>query len=81
MEDVNDRRKKRLKLTPTSRKLMSELEPIRRAANTAFLSQFSNEEKELFLNFIERCSTYAKDQLENPEILSEMYARIAEYRD
>ena len=81
VEDKHDRRKKRLKLTKASRQLMSELEPIRKAANAAFLSQFSDKEKEQFMSFIERCSTYAKDQLENPEILSGMYARIVELRD
>lgn len=81
VEDDKDRRKKLLKLTAASRQLMNELEPIRREANTAFLSQFSDDEKEQFLSFIERCSTYAKDQLENPDALSRMYARITELRD
>lgn len=81
VEDLKDRRKKRLMLTAASRQLMSELEPIRKEANSAFLSQFSDEEKELFMGFIQRCSTYAKDQLENPENLSAMYTRIVELRD
>lgn len=81
VEDSKDRRKKRLKLTPASKQLMSELEPIRNEANTAFLSQFSDKEKKLFMSFIERCSTYAKDQLENPESLTKMYARIVDLKD
>jgi len=81
IEDENDRRKKRLKLTTASRQLMGELEPIRREANAAFLSQFTDAEKKQFMSFIERCSTYAKDQLEHPEALSGMYARISELRD
>lgn len=77
-EDSKDRRKKRLKLTPTSHQLINELEPIRIEANTAFLSHFSDDEKTQFLSYIERCSTYAKDQLENPEGLTKMYERISD---
>ncbi len=80
VEDSKDRRKKRLQLTKESRDLMNELEPIRKEANSAFLSHFSDEEKAQFLSFIERCSTYAKDQLEHPEGLTEMYERISEVK-
>jgi len=76
-EDSKDRRKKRLKLTAQSQQLISELEPIRREANAAFLSQFSDEEKTQFLNYIERCSTYAKDQLEHPDALTKLNERIS----
>ncbi len=76
VEDEQDRRKKRLFLAPAARKLILEIEPLRKEANSAFLSQFNTEEKEQFLSFIERCSTYAKDQLENPEALTRMYERL-----
>jgi len=74
--DANDRRRKKLILTPKGEKLIMEMEPLRRKANAAFLSQFSKDEKTLFLKLIERCATYAKDQLENPEELTKMYQRI-----
>ena len=81
VEDDTDRRKKRLKLTDTSKQLIRELEPIRHEANAAFLEQFSHAEKEQFLSFIERCSTYAKDQLENPAALQHLYERLAKFSD
>ena len=76
VEDPTDRRKKKLCLTNNGEQLILEMEPLRKEANTAFLSQFSKEEKALFQSFIERCATYAKDQLENPEELTKMYERI-----
>lgn len=81
IEDPIDRRKKRLALTDTSRALMLELEPIRNKANSAFLAQFTEDEKNLFMNFIERCSVYAKDQLDHPEKLEELYDKIGLPKD
>jgi len=75
-EDAKDRRRKRLQLTKKGERLILEMEHLRKEANAAFLSQFSGEEKEVFLNLIERCATYAKDQLENPEALVQMHQRI-----
>lgn len=76
IEDPQDRRKKRLILTEKSENLIKGLEPFRKEVNAGFLTQFSEEEKEQFLSFIERCSTYAKDQLEDPEALTEMYEQL-----
>lgn len=76
VEDKDDRRQKRLKLTEDGKVLMEEIEPLRMKANKGFLSQFSEEEKEQFFTFITRCSIYAKEQLENPEALEEMHNRI-----
>lgn len=75
-EDSVDRRRKRLKLTESGEQLILEMEPLRREANEAFLSQFNDKEKAQFLKLIERCATYAKDQLENPEALTQMHERI-----
>ncbi len=76
IEDETDRRRKKLKLTKQGKQLITEIEPLRREANSAFLEQFSDEEKQQFLNFIDRCATYAKNQLEDPEALTKMYERI-----
>ncbi len=75
-EDSADRRRKRLRLTKSARELIKAIEPLRQEANAAFLSQFSTEEKTQFLDFIQRCSFYAKEQLENPAELTKMYQRI-----
>ena len=76
MESRVDRRQKRLKLTYKGRVLIEEIEPFRKKANQGFLSRFSDEEKEQFFSFIQRCSMYAKEQLENPSLLEKMYERI-----
>ena len=71
IEDASDRRRKRLLLTAFGAQMIEEMEPIRKEANGAFLSQLEVEEKEQFLSFIQRCSKYAKEQLENPEALTQ----------
>ncbi len=76
MEDKEDRRKKRLYLTEEGVKLIQAIEPLRRKANAAFLDQFSESEKEQFMAYIRRCATYAKDQLDQPADLLEMYQRL-----
>lgn len=76
VEDNKDRRRKLLQLSETGKQLILEIEPLRKEANAAFLSQFSNEEKAQFLDFILRCATYAKDQLDNPEALTQMHERM-----
>lgn len=75
-EDPEDRRRKRLKLTDTAKHLIQEIEPLRKEANEGFLAHFNEEEKTAFLEYIRRCSTYAKEQLENPDQLMEMHRRI-----
>ena len=75
-EEPNDRRRKRLQLTEKGEQLILEMEPLRKEANAAFLSQFNDIEKKQFLNLIERCASYAKDQLENPQDLTKMHQRI-----
>ena len=76
VEDKDDRRQKRLDLTHNGRILIEEIEPLRVQANKSFLSQFSKKEKEQFFSFIQSCSTYAKEQLENPATLEKMHDRI-----
>ena len=75
-EHSKDRRRKLLKLTAKGKQLLLEIEPLRKEANEAFLSQFNDTEKAQFLSFIQRCSTYAKDQLENPDALTKMHEII-----
>ncbi len=76
VEDEKDRRRKLLQLSSKGKQLLQEMEPLRKEANMAFLSQFTSTEKEQFLEFIERCATYAKDQLDNPTALTKMHERL-----
>lgn len=73
VEDESDRRRKLLLLTERGSRLVTGMEPIRQAANAAFLSQFTEAEKRQFMEYIERCSAYANDQLANPAALRQMY--------
>lgn len=74
--DPIDRRQKRLRLTDKGKQLITEIEPLRKKANMGFLSSFSEEEKKTFLEYIRRCSTYAREQLESPNLLEEMHQII-----
>lgn len=75
-EDENDRRLKRLRLTEQGERLVREIEPLRKSVNEEFFTLFNTEEKHTFLEYIRRCSEYAKEQLDNPVALEEMHERI-----
>ncbi len=57
-DDNIDRRKKQLELTPAAHGLISAIEPLRADANKRLLGDFTEEEKELFLSFLQRCLSY-----------------------
>lgn len=64
--DTEDRRKKRLELTPKGIKLITKLEPGRKTFNNNLLEKFSEKDKILFTNFLEDCNNtilghFAKD--------------------
>ncbi|MEN0046232.1 MAG: MarR family transcriptional regulator [Bacteroidota bacterium] len=76
IEDKKDRRQKRLRLTENGARLIKEVEPIRHEANRNLLEGFSDEEKDNFLDYIRRCSDYAREQLKNPDSLINMHENI-----
>jgi DNA-binding MarR family transcriptional regulator len=54
-EDGFDRRKKRLEITPIAKGLLQAIEPLRIDANKNLFSEFTNDEKEIFLSYLQRC--------------------------
>jgi DNA-binding MarR family transcriptional regulator len=56
--DDYDKRKKILELTPAAFGLLGVIEPLRIDANERLLSEFSYEEKEIFLSYLRRCLEY-----------------------
>ena len=54
-EDDNDRRKKRLKLTPKGVQLVNKVQPFRLEVINYLTEGFTSEEKRVFLIFIETC--------------------------
>jgi DNA-binding MarR family transcriptional regulator len=58
VDDVLDRRKKQLDLTPAAFGIIGAIEPLRIDANRRLLGDFTEEEKKLFLSFLQRCSNY-----------------------
>ncbi|MCC5919309.1 MAG: MarR family transcriptional regulator [Cyclobacteriaceae bacterium] len=60
-EDPQDRRRKHLGLTKKATKLIEEIEPDRLDANQVVLSGFSKEEKEQFIEYLERCYNHLAD--------------------
>ena len=61
-DDGFDRRKKQLDLTPAAFGMLGAIEPLRKDANRRLLGDFSEEEKELFLTFLQRCLNYINRQ-------------------
>ena len=62
IDDGFDRRKKILNLTPAAFGVIGAIEPLRKDANKRLFGDFSEEEKELFLSFLQRCSDYLNRQ-------------------
>jgi len=57
IEDKEDRRKKRLMLTDSGKSLIKDIQPERLSSNENMLKGFSQEEKEQFLKYIQKCTT------------------------
>ncbi len=62
IEDKEDRRKKRLVLTPKGDKLIKLMQPDRKKSNAQMLSGLSKKEKELFLIYIQKCTENLQTQ-------------------
>jgi DNA-binding MarR family transcriptional regulator len=58
VDDNLDRRKKQLDLTPAGFGIIGAIEPLRIDANKRLLGDFTEDEKQLFLSFLQRCSNY-----------------------
>lgn len=56
IEDKEDRRKKRLVLTPQGDDLIKTMQPDRIKSNEAMLDGLSKKEKEQFLGYIQKCT-------------------------
>ncbi len=56
IEDKEDRRKKRLVLTPKGDKLIKLMQPDRKLSNAKMLHGLSKKEKDQFLSYIQRCT-------------------------
>jgi DNA-binding MarR family transcriptional regulator len=54
-EDDFDRRKKRLEVTSVAQGLLQAIEPLRADSNKNLFSEFTNDEKEIFLSYLRRC--------------------------
>lgn len=54
-EDEMDRRRKIFMLTESGKKVVQEISPKRQIANQELFANFTEEEKNQFLNFIQRC--------------------------
>ncbi len=61
IEDKEDRRKKRLKLTKKGEKLVQEIQPERISSNASMLKGLSKKEKQEFLSYLQRCSNNIMD--------------------
>lgn len=61
-DDKYDKRKKILSLSPTAIGLLGAIEPLRVDANDRLFSEFSYEEKEVFLSYIRRCLDFMNRQ-------------------
>lgn len=55
ISDREDKRRKRLSLTPQGMGLVEKLEKLRHAYNKKMLSRFTNEEKKEFIRFVDIC--------------------------
>jgi DNA-binding MarR family transcriptional regulator len=55
LSDKDDKRQKRLSLTPQGIGLVKKLEKLRKAYNKKMLSQFSPTEKKQFIRFVDDC--------------------------
>lgn len=56
IEDKQDRRKKRLVLTPKGETLIKEMQPDRKLSNAKVLQGLSKKEKDQFLVYIQKCT-------------------------
>ena len=56
IEDKEDRRKKRLILTPKGEELIKKMQPARQHSNEVMLRGLSDQDKEQFLKFIQHCT-------------------------
>jgi DNA-binding MarR family transcriptional regulator len=57
-EDADDRRRKRLALTPSAVELLERLQPLRRYANSKLFENFEADEKEALLVYMKRCLSF-----------------------
>jgi DNA-binding MarR family transcriptional regulator len=64
VHDGNDKRRKRLTLTPEGEKIIALLEGPRQKRNQRLFSSFSKEEKETFISFIKVCLKQLKDDMQ-----------------
>jgi DNA-binding MarR family transcriptional regulator len=55
ISDKEDKRRKRLSLTPQGMQLVEKLEKLRYTYNNRMLSQFTLEEKRQFIRFVDIC--------------------------
>jgi DNA-binding MarR family transcriptional regulator len=55
IEDEEDKRRKRLKLTPKGARLVKKMEEVRNVYNENLLSRFKKQEKEAFISFVKIC--------------------------
>lgn len=62
-EDADDKRCKRLKLTPAGVRLVKKLEKSREKLNNQMLDRFTQKEKENVIGFIQSCLTFMKQDL------------------
>jgi DNA-binding MarR family transcriptional regulator len=61
-EDSIDKRRKTLKLTPKGLQLVQGIEILRQDANNRLFASFSQFEKSLFLDFVDRCLNYMEEE-------------------